>query len=102
MQETVKKNIDLEKIMKKAVILYSIVYETRWFKERKGLFSEDEDLIKKWDEIKKSNTLVEVSGFFNIPRKGTIPLTIYQSGFIVGPDDISQKELEAILEYLLE
>jgi len=96
-----KGKIDLEKIMRQAYILYKITVESKWFKQRTDYFSEDYDLKDKWSKIKKHHTLISVSGFFKIDNKGALPLTIYRDGFVIGPTDLCQKELQQILNRIV-
>jgi len=96
-----KSKLNLSAILEKAIFAHRIVFETKWFKQHKEITSSEvDDITTKWKKIAADNDLVLISGFFQIPDVGYVPLTIYKSGLIIAPEDLSRKDIKTIESFL--
>jgi len=101
MQIEIKNSLNLNKILERAIFIHRLVYETKWFKQRHELASSETDNIKSvWNELKENNEIISISGFFQIDNVGYVPLTIYKSGLIIAPEELTEKDLEIIQNFL--
>ena len=101
MQIEIKNKLDLNSIQEKAIFIHRAVFETKWFKQRLEVTSsESENIEEEYKKIKDDNILISISGFFQIPSVGYVALTIYKSGLIIAPEDLTADEIKIIEDFL--